>query len=334
MKRTLLLFLLTCLSVSGVKAQYSLDVLGGRFEMQTLNMPDDYAGKVITTIIKREASKPSHKALLYVHGYNDYFFQSQLAKNFNDSCYNFYAVDLRKYGRSLLSSQTPFQVHNLNEYFADIDTTLSIMRSEGNTEIILMGHSTGGLITALYCNERKNNLPVKGLILNSPFLDMNQSWMKEKVLVPVVSFFGLFSPNIKIKQGKSTAYAESLLADHHGEWIYDTNKKFMQSPPVTSGWIRAIHRGQKKVHRGLDIPCPVLVMFSNQSVYGDDWTPEHQKGDAVLDVKDIEKYGKRLGPHVAEIVIKEGLHDLILSNKKARQQVYEDIFEWLEKNKL
>ena len=54
--------------------------------MQTLNMPDDYDGKVITTVIRREARVPTHKALLYVHGYNDYFFQSQLAQIFNDSC--------------------------------------------------------------------------------------------------------------------------------------------------------------------------------------------------------------------------------------------------------
>ena len=59
-----------------------MDVLGGRFEMQTLNMPDDYDGKVITTVIRREARVPTHKALLYVHGYNDYFFQSQLAQIF------------------------------------------------------------------------------------------------------------------------------------------------------------------------------------------------------------------------------------------------------------
>ena len=84
----------------------------------------------------------------------------------------------------------------------------------------------------------------------------------------------------------------------------------------------------------MDISCPILVMFSSQSVYGDDWTPEHQKGDAVLDVQDIEKYGKRLGPHVTEVVIPEGLHDLILSQKSAREKTYETIFEWLYSNKL
>ena len=40
----------------------------------------------------------------------------------------------------MLSNQYPFQVHNLNEYFADIDTTLQIIKQEGNHEILLMGH--------------------------------------------------------------------------------------------------------------------------------------------------------------------------------------------------
>ena len=66
MKQSIFLFLFFVLSVVCVKAQYSMDVLGGRFEMQTLNMPDDYDGKVITTIIRREARVPTHKAILYV----------------------------------------------------------------------------------------------------------------------------------------------------------------------------------------------------------------------------------------------------------------------------
>ena len=51
-------------------------------------------------------------------------------------------------------------------------------------------------------------------------------------------------------------------------------------------------------------------------------------------MKDIEKYGKRLGPHVTEVVIPEGLHDLILSQKSAREKTYETMFEWLYSNKL
>lgn len=333
MEKRILLFLLLLL-LPGIKSysQYRPDILGGDFVQQTIQMPDDYDGKVIITIIRKEAAKPTTKAILYVHGFNDYFFQTSLAEHFNNAGFNFYAVDLRKYGRSILPNQYPFQVHNLNEYFADIDTTLQIMKQEGNREILLMGHSTGGLITSLFCQKYRENLPVQGLILNSPFLDMNQSRFKEKILIPMVSFFALFSKKTKIKQGISTAYGESLLKSYHGEWEYDTTKKFMQSPALTTGWIRAIHKGQKKIRKGLDIPCPVLVLYSSQSVYGDDWTPEHQNGDGVLDVKDIAKYGKRLGPEVTEAEIKEGMHDLILSKPKARNATYKVIFDWIKQN--
>lgn len=335
MRKKILLLLFSILSFgTNSFAQYHKDILGENFVQQTIQMPDDYEGKVIITIVRKEAALPTTKAILYVHGFNDYFFQKSLAEHFNDAGFNFYAVDLRKYGRSMLSNQYPFQVHNLNEYFADIDTTLQIIKQEGNHEILLMGHSTGGLITSLFCHKYRKALPVQGLILNSPFLDMNQSWFKEKILISTVSFFALFSKKTKIKQGISTAYGESLLKSHHGEWEYDTTKKFMQSPPLTTGWIRAIHRGQRKIHKGLDIPCPILVLYSNRSVYGNEWNPEHQIGDGVLDVKDIAKYGKRLGSKVTEIEIQDGMHDLILSKKEARDATYQAIFNWLKQNHL
>lgn len=323
-----------CIICNVVAAQYSPDVLGKGFEQRTIQMPDDYSGKVVTTLVRALAPDTVHRAVLYVHGYNDYFFQSQMADVFRDSSFNFYAVDLRKYGRSILPGQKPFEVHAVNEYFADIDTALHIIKSERNKEIVLMGHSTGGLITALYCQHRKDNLPVQGLILNSPFLDMNLSSLQESVLVPVVSVLALAFKNIPISQSASTAYAESLLKSKHGEWEYDTTKKFVQSPAVTSGWIRAIHRAQVEVQDKLQIPCPVLVMFSDKSENGAEWSPNHQKADAVLDVADIEKYGKGLGVSVTEVQVKDGLHDLILSRKDVRDFVYRTIFTWMRANNL
>ncbi len=318
----------------GLSAQYRPDILGEGFEQRTIEMPDDYAGRVVTTLVRFAPSDSIGRAVLYVHGYNDYFFQSQMAHLFRDSLFNFYAVDLRKYGRSILEGQTPFEVHSLDEYFADIDTALQIIKEEGNGEIVLMGHSTGGLITSLYCQHRRENLPVQGLILNSPFLDMNLSWFQEAVLVPVVSAVALLFKDIPISQSESTAYAESLLKDKHGEWVYHTAKKMVRSPAVTSGWIRAIHRAQVEVQEGLQIPCPVLVMFSDKSEYGAVWNPNHQQADAVLDVNDIEMYGKGLGTDVTEVQVKDGLHDLVLSRKDVREFVYRTIFSWLHTHDL
>jgi Lysophospholipase len=248
MKQFFLTIALVLVNAVSILGQYKADTLGNDFACRTFKMENDYEGEVISTLIKKVSCHDSSEiAFLYVHGYNDYFFQKQMADKIDSVGYNFYAVDLRKYGRSLNNQwQYPFNVRSLDEYFSDIDSAITIIRNEGNRKIILMGHSTGGLITSLYVDANKNNLKVDALILNSPFLDMNLGWFKEKILIPIVSFLGRWFPNMKIPQGNSSAYAESLLRKHKGEWEYNTEWKQEVSPAVTAGWIRAIHKGQKR----------------------------------------------------------------------------------------
>ncbi|MEG1499277.1 MAG: alpha/beta hydrolase [Bacteroidales bacterium] len=314
---------------SSYAQNYKADILGPDFIQKTIVMPKDYEGRVVITVVKRKLISNTTHAILYIHGYNDYFFQKEAAEKFSEKGYRFYAVDLRKYGRSYLPNQYPFQVKSLYEYFADIDSALALIKQEGGKEIVLMGHSTGGLISSLYCHYHRQNLPIKALILNSPFLDMNLSPFLEKVGVPLCSGLGAIFPNAKLSMGMSTAYAESLLAKYHGEWSFDTTKKYPLAPKITLAWVRAIHKGQKKVQSGLNIPCPVLLLFSNQSTNLKKWTPEHQKRDAVLDVNDIAYYGKMLGKDVIPVEIPNGLHDLLLSSKETRNKVYQTIFHFL-----
>ena len=63
-----------------------------------LPMPDDYEGKVIATLLRADSTAPSDRAVLYLHGYIDYFFQTHMAERFAGEEWNFYALDLRKYG--------------------------------------------------------------------------------------------------------------------------------------------------------------------------------------------------------------------------------------------
>lgn len=299
---------------------------------RTVVQPSDYSGKVVSTIIRKGTPDPSKPGVLYVHGFNDYFFNTEMGDEFARRGYNFYAVDLRKYGRSLLPGQKRYEARSLEEYFPDIDSALVDMERAGIDRIVLMGHSTGGLITALYMSRsgsEARNL-VDALILNSPFLDWNQGW-KEK-LIGIVSGIGKIWPNFKISQGESTAYAESLLAGHHGRWHYDTDKKLSQSPPVTAGWVRAITQAQKALRDGnADIEVPILLMYSAASVDGSEWTEEHNHADGVLDVNDIKKYGLELGPHVTCVKVVGGLHDLTLSQRGIVIPLYREIFKWLSK---
>lgn len=312
------------------KENYHTDILGENYLSRTITMPCDYDGKVICTLVRPRIQANGRKGILYVHGYNDYFFQTEMCEFFKENGWKFYAIDLRKYGRSILPGQYPFTVRNLQEYFPDIDSAIKIMKEEGCEDIVLLAHSTGGLISSLYCDYHKDNLPVKALALNSPFLDMNFGPGMEKMVIPIVSGFGKIFPKGKLYEDKNTAYAESLLSNHYGEWEFDTCWKYPIAPRLTMGWLRAIHKGHKKIKKGLDIPCPVWVAHSDKSIYGKYWTPQHQKGDAVLNVDDIEKYATHLGKNVRTATIEDGLHDLALSEEKIRSRFYEECLQFIE----
>jgi alpha-beta hydrolase superfamily lysophospholipase len=319
--------------VTTTVAQYKPDYLGDQYMHRTFVMPDDYEGPVVSTLIRRTPDPTIKKAILYVHGYNDYFYQKQLGDSAAVHGYNFYAIDLRKYGRSILAHQDTFAVHKLSEYFADIDTALYTMLQEGQQEIVLMAHSTGGLTTPLYLTQTKYKQEIKALVLNSPFFDMNNSkWMKN-ILIPIVSFIGGYFPNILVEGRALSMYAESLLRQYHGEWNYDTNWKLTYGHPIRSGWIHAIHSGQQKLQEGLSLDLPILVMSSDKSLKDDGkWNNAFLTADIVLNVTDIQKYGEVLGSDVTRVTINNGIHDLILSPLNARNEVYNIIFQFLEIN--
>lgn len=331
MKRIFFFATLLISLVFNLHAQYVPDVLGDGYLRRTFQMPDDYEGKVVCTLVKKPQLTDVKQAVLYIHGYNDYFFQKQLGDSVNAHGYNFYAMDLRKYGRSILPHQDPFFCKSLTEYFADIDTALATIRNEGNEKVLLMAHSTGGLITPLYLNSRKGNSQVDGLILNSPFLDWNFGWFMEKVAIPVVAFIGRLFPNLTVQGEGDASYAHSLLKQFKGEWEYDTNWKMINGHPKKAGWIKAIQDGQQKAQKGLELDCPVLVMSSDRSFpETEEWHEQYLSSDIVLNVDDIQKYAPELGNCVSRDTIAGGMHDLILSEKKARDYTYQVVFDWMK----
>lgn len=327
-----LIFSFAFLIHTSLSAQWKPDVLGEDFEQLAIQMPDDYEGAVQCVLVKHLSENPSTKAVFYIHGFNDYYFQEEQAYEYSKHGYTFYAIDLRKYGRAYLPHQKMGNIRSLKEYFPDIDTCLSIIKQEGFNEIILSGHSTGGLIACVYAQYHKENLSINGMVLNSPFLDMNFGKLTERAGVPVVSFLGGIFPNIKLSSGSDSFYAQSLHQNYSGEWDYNLDWKSAVSIPVSFGWTRAIHKGHKKVRKGMDIPCPILVLHSDKSVYGNEFNNDFMNGDAVLNIDDIHKYAQRLGKDVTIVTINNGLHDLILSKKEVRNETYETIFSWLDKH--
>ena len=197
-----------------------------------------------------------------------------------------------------------------------------------------MAHSTGGLITSLYLADTKNQDSIRAFILNSPFFDFNFSKAEEKIVLPLLSASAGIAPS-KVISGVSKSpelYAQSLLSRYHGPWDYDTYLKKDYGHPIRLGWLRAIRRGHKRVQRGLQLPMPILLMSSDKSIRAKGvWQEAFGKADLVLDVEDIQRYGKKLGPQVEAHRIPNGLHDLFLSSDStAYATVYRTLFTFLD----
>ncbi|WP_121008462.1 alpha/beta hydrolase [Saccharothrix australiensis] len=305
------------------------DVLGADYETRTLPLG---GGGVSATLVRRRARPATRGAVLYVHGFADYFFQAHVAEHFTARAFDFYAVDLRAYGRSLRPGETANYVPDLAAHFEEIDAATRVIREEdGHRHLVLLGHSTGGLITSLWAHERRADDVIDALVLNSPWLDLAEPWLVRTVGTALVRVVGRVAPRLVVKKGLGPVYGESIHVDHHGEWDFDTTWKPIEAFPVLAGWLRAVRRGHAAVHRGLAVAAPVLVLHSGRShLHAKRWSPEAMTADTVLDVEHMRRWAPRIGRDVTLVQVDNGMHDLFLSAEPVRKRALAEVDEFLD----
>ncbi|SEA55577.1 alpha/beta hydrolase [Bizionia paragorgiae] len=318
--------------INPIKRSYSPDVLGDGFEQLTLAFSNDYEGEVKATLVRKQSEKQTPKAVLYIHGFNDYFFQAQMANRFNAEGYNFYALDLRKYGRSYMPHQKLNNVRSLMEYDEDITEALHHIKAEKNEEVILIGHSTGGLTVTYYAGRHLNSDLFHGVICNSPFYEFNLSVLERKIGAPILSFLSRYYPNQTISSGFSRLYGYSLHHDKYGEWNYSLVWKPHDIPDVTLSFIAAIHQAQNLVQNTITLNVPLLVLYSDKTISDKKWSDRFMTGDSVLNVNHIKHYANKIKGDVSTCEIKNGMHDLVLSQKTVREETYKRVFDWLDQH--
>jgi alpha-beta hydrolase superfamily lysophospholipase len=327
-----LIFALLGLNTASAQITYWTDILNNGFKQATIVQPSDYEGSVTCTLIRKLAPEKTDKAVLYVHGFNDYFFQQEMADRFIKEGYNFYAVDLRKYGRSWLAHQKLNNVRDLSEYFADIDTVLNVMRGEGSEKILLSGHSLGALTVSLYAAERNGKEKFDAVFLNSPFYALPTKSVIKKTALPLIVKRAEKHPATSIDLEINPLYGESLYKGAHGEWDYNLSWKPLIVPEVNYGWIRAVHNGLLRLSQGLQINKPVLIMHATKSIEEKKWSDVMFTGDAVLNVTEMVAQTKNIEGQFSIQAVPGGMHDLILSRKPVRDDVYSIMFGWIKRN--
>ncbi|HEV8108474.1 MAG TPA: alpha/beta hydrolase [Burkholderiales bacterium] len=280
------------------------------FEALELRFPDDYDGAVMTTLVRLPAGEAPRGAVLYVHGFADYFFQRHMAERFAAEGYAFYALDLRKYGRSLKPHQHPNFCRSVTEYYADL--TAAIV--EIGEPVLLAGHSTGALICALYAHEGEARASLRALWLNSAFFDWRlPAWRVTQL--HLAAALGRFYPFLKDEKVLREDYVRSLLDEG---WEFDLALKPPLGFGVYYGWLGAMIDAHARVHRGLAIACPVLSMHSDEA-------------DIVLDWRHIARWSRTLGEDITVMAFPGAMHDLVLSRPHIREEVFRQLFAWAER---
>ena len=279
------------------------------------------------------ASTPRHsRAVLYLHGRSDYFFQTHLAQAYLDAGYEFYALDLRACGRAGIGCASPHDVRDLRVHDEEISEALRIIRSEhGHDVVVLNGHSTGGLQAVIWAADHPGT--VDAVVLNSPWLDLRGSALVRSYGSALVDLLSRRDPERVIGEpgsGEEDNYVAALHRRWRGEWDWDLALKPAPSFPVRAGFLAGIRRLQREVHHGLGIRVPILVCCSTVSGGAKASLEEAQRSDVVLDVEQIIDRSQYLGDDVTVRQIPDGVHDLALSGPLARAEYLQAVMHWLD----
>ncbi|MDP9984063.1 alpha-beta hydrolase superfamily lysophospholipase [Pseudarthrobacter oxydans] len=281
---------------------------------------------------KGEAGGGRPRAVLFLHGWSDYFFNEELAEFWTGQGFAFFALDMHNHGRSLHAGAPGGYVADLDDYDAEITAAIGIIASlhsdaEAAPTVALMGHSTGGLIAALWASRHPGM--VSQLILDSPWLEMHGSPAVRRAARTMVEPLARFRPEAVIRLPERGFYWRSISSAAEGEWTLDDNYRPPRAFPVRAGWLSAVLSGQSRVARGLNIDVPILVLISGASATGMFWKESMRRTDAVLDVNTIALRALSLGRTVTLERIDGALHDVFLSAPRVRADAYARLARWL-----
>lgn len=326
---------------------WGADILGPDYQAMTLTVParpgsgappgPSGAGSWRATLVRHRpkapaAPVPQRTPVLFIHGWSDYFYNTGLAEFFTALGHPFYAVDLHNHGRSLESLELGGYVADLADYHDEVLAAHAVIAAEhgahgvADLPVILAGHSTGGLIAALWA-KRFPQL-VGQLVLNSPWLEMQGGAAIRHAATPLVHFADR-RPLMRMRVPERSFYWRGVSSEAQGDWPVDRGMRPPRAFPVRAGWMKAILAAQQEVAAGLALPMPVLVLLSTKSMLGPVWSEPMLRADVVLDVRALALRSLSLGNSVTLERVDGALHEVFLSREPVRADAYRRLERWL-----
>lgn len=318
--------------------EWQSDILGADFESCAFDARGSDGVTRTATLVRfvprkdgtRAVPAGRRRAVMFLHGWSDYFFNAELARFWDGQGFEFFALDMHNHGRSLQPDTHGGYVADLENYDAEIGAAIGMISASGPQAplaLALMGHSTGGLVAALWVS--RNPGVVSQLVLNSPWLEMHGSSLVRRAAWAMVEPLARLRPEAVLRLPERGFYWRSISSSAEGEWSLDDNYRPPMAFPVRAAWLSAVLAGHAKVARGLGIDIPILVLISGASENGMIWTEAMRRTDAVLDVNVIATRALSLGRSVSVERIDGALHDVFLSRAEVRADAYRRLARWI-----
>ncbi|RJN31488.1 alpha/beta hydrolase [Nesterenkonia natronophila] len=298
----------------------------------TLPLGEDFEGPVSATLVRCDQDPEPGSALppvLQIHGWTDYFYNLPMAYQWIERGHRFYALDLRKYGRSLREHQTPGHIEDLTEYDAEINAACAVIAAE-NPELpapVISAHSTGGLVATLWAERHARG--ASALVLNSPWLELAGQSPARAAAEGIVTPLNRVNPTAELKVPRPENYWQSMSSQAHGEWELHPRWRPRVSFPMTMGWLKAVFAGHRRVRQGLDLDVPVLVLLAEKSAFRTQWNEQFQESDSVLDVDLLARRSHKLSRVVTIVRIPRAMHDIFASAEQVRNAAFQETSKWL-----
>jgi hypothetical protein len=238
-------------------------------------------------VLRRRSARPSRRAVMYVHCLTDSFVPADLADWYTDRAFHFYAADLRAVGADAgrAGADGNRAAGELGECFECLDAAAAHLRAVDAVETLVVSAHAAGALIAAL-------------------------WCHARRGSRPVDALILTSPDLGTgHQGRS---ARRWLARAKA-----TGEGGAPSPLLAGA--------QRRLRRGLDIPCPVLVMCPPG-----DWD-ETGGAAGLLGLRALAggRVTFHLGEHVTWLKLAGGRPGQVPSADPERRGFFDEISRWL-----
>lgn len=218
-------------------------------------------GREIQVLEELDAPSAPQFIAVYVHGWNDYFYQAHLARMMTHLGAAFYALDLHRYGRNMpsWSNFIPFNCYedDYTTYDRELDWAIATARQEHpDLPVVVMGHSNGGAVVSGWAARHQDSYD--GLIFISPWVVQDVSGIPAGESVRNFIASNLRGMHVPMIGPGSSVYQDSLVGyatigsplprrlipftndPAVRGWVTNPKWRITSGAPILFGWLSAI----------------------------------------------------------------------------------------------